>query len=30
MIFLILGIIAGFWNVYRLAARPTGAKRDGE
>ena len=24
MIFLILGIVAGFWNVYRLAARPTG------
>ncbi|HRJ69045.1 MAG TPA: AtpZ/AtpI family protein [Beijerinckiaceae bacterium] len=24
MIFLILGIVAGFWNVYRLAAKPTG------
>lgn len=24
MILLILGTIAGFWNVYRLAARPTG------
>jgi ATP synthase protein I len=23
MIFLILGIVAGFWNVYRLAAKPT-------
>lgn len=22
--FLILGTIAGFWNVYKLAARPTG------
>ena len=22
--FLLLGIVAGFWNVYKLAARPTG------
>ena len=22
--FLFLGIVAGFWNVYKLAARPTG------
>ena len=25
MIFLILGIVAGFWNVYRLAMQPTGS-----
>ena len=24
LIFLMLGIVAGFWNVYKLAARPTG------
>lgn len=23
LVFLVLGIAAGFWNVYRLAARPT-------
>lgn len=25
LLFLLLGIAAGFWNVYKLAARPTGA-----
>lgn len=24
LVFLVLGIIAGFWNVYKLAAAPTG------
>ena len=24
LVFLFLGVIAGFWNVYKLAARPTG------
>jgi ATP synthase protein I len=25
LILLVLGMISGFWNVYRIAARPTGA-----
>ena len=25
LVFLMFGIVAGFWNVYKLAARPTGA-----
>jgi ATP synthase protein I len=25
MILLVLGIVAGFWNVYRLAMQPTGS-----
>jgi len=24
LVFLMLGIVTGFWNVYKLAARPTG------
>lgn len=28
--FLILGVMAGFWNVYKLAARPTGGSNPPE
>ena len=27
IVFLTLGTAAGFWNVYRLAAKPTGGRR---
>lgn len=27
LVFLLLGFAAGFWNVYKLAARPTGEPR---
>ena len=27
--FLLLGTVAGFWNVYRIAARPTGPRPPG-
>jgi ATP synthase protein I len=30
IVMLLLGMVAGFWNVYRLAVRPTGAPRDGQ
>ncbi len=26
IVFLVLGAVSGFWNVYRLAARPTGSR----
>ena len=29
LIFLALGTVAGFWNVYRIAARPTSGPRSG-
>lgn len=27
IVMLVVGMVAGFWNVYRMAARPTGSKR---
>ena len=30
LLFLMLGIVAGFWNVYKLAARPTDATPPGK
>ena len=27
LVFLFLGVIAGFWNVYKLAVRPTGDEK---
>jgi ATP synthase protein I len=27
LIMTVLGIVAGFWNVYRIAARPTGSTK---
>ncbi len=29
IVFLAVGTAAGFWNVYRIAAAPTGGRRDG-
>jgi ATP synthase protein I len=29
LVLTLLGTVAGFWNVYRFAARPTGGSRDG-
>jgi ATP synthase protein I len=29
MVMLFVGMASGFWNVYRLAMRPTGPQRDG-
>lgn len=28
IVFLLLGMVAGGWNVYRVAAAPTGARKD--
>lgn len=28
LIMLMIGMVAGFWNVYRIAARPTGASNN--
>jgi ATP synthase protein I len=29
LVMLFVGMASGFWNVYRLAMRPTGPRRDG-
>ncbi len=28
LLFLLLGVASGFWNVYRIAMRPTGVQKD--
>ncbi len=30
LIFLLLGVASGFWNVYRIAMRPTGPQKPAE
>ncbi len=30
LVFLLLGVASGFWNVYRIAMRPTGVQKKSE